>query len=131
MASFIKVMQQPYPKSVLPSIKPLGDDVSSRKNVSCEKNKIKLYEWQHCGPLLTLQLILGMFERLGKSFGVVELLHGKICIIFKVSLKYFLFCIFVNFFCNDHFWTFAMKGYQDNFSIGRVKRQYFENVKNQ
>jgi hypothetical protein len=84
MASFIKVMPQPYHKSVLPSIKPLGDDVSSRKNVSC------------------------------------ELLHGKTCIIFKVGLEHFLFCIFVKCFSNDHFWTFAMKGYQYNFSIGRV-----------
>jgi hypothetical protein len=39
MASFIKVMPQLYPKLVLPSIKPLSDDVSSRKNVSCEKDK--------------------------------------------------------------------------------------------
>ncbi len=81
--------------------------------------------------MFALRLRLGMFERLGKSFGVVELLHEKICIIFKVSLKYFLFCIFVKCFCNDHFWTFVMKGYQDNFSIGWLKKQYFENVRNQ
>jgi hypothetical protein len=39
MASFIQVMPRLYPKSVFPSIKPLGDDVSSRRNVSCEKEK--------------------------------------------------------------------------------------------
>lgn len=71
--------------------------------------------------MLALQLRLSTFERLGKSFGFAELLHGKICIIFKVSLKYFLFFIFVKCFCNDHFWTFAMEGYQYNFPLARLK----------